>query len=139
DNPRTPVNILLRTGRRMTVTKADYTRHYPKIAADTAAAGVEAIVNVPVVQGDAVIAVISLGLSDEDPAALSRTESTLDTLAPMVGEAIARAQLFEAEQQVAATLQNAMLGHGTTDDERVSVAARYRGAGQDLFVGGDWE
>jgi anti-sigma regulatory factor (Ser/Thr protein kinase) len=31
-----------------------------------------------------------------------------------------------------------MLGQGRTDDERVSVAARYRAASQDLFVGGDW-
>jgi CHASE3 domain sensor protein/anti-sigma regulatory factor (Ser/Thr protein kinase) len=138
DNPNTPVSMLVKTRKRMTVTKADYTKHYPKIADATAAAGVEAILYVPVLQAGDVIAVISLGLPDGRPAAVAYAEATLDTLAPIVGEAIARAQLFEGEQQIAATLQNAMLGQERTDDERVSVAARYRAASQDLFVGGDW-
>ena len=49
-----------------------------------------------------------------------------------------RERLYQIEHRLATTLQQAMLGNGRIDDERIAVCARYQPAIEELAVGGDW-
>jgi serine/threonine-protein kinase RsbW len=132
-----PLRIVLRTRRTLRVTRADYTRHYPDIADATAALGVEAIAYVPVFYDGKVSAVVSVGLSSRG-ADDGVAQAALEALGPIIGEALERARLFEANQSVALALQRALLEHVPLADDRVTVTARYRPASEDALVGGDW-
>ena len=47
-------------------------------------------------------------------------------------------RLYRLEHEMAESLQRAMLGSSTLNDDRLEVAARYRPAIDQLSVGGDW-
>jgi PAS domain S-box-containing protein len=133
-----PMRIVLRTRQTLTVTKDDFARHYPGIVDTTAALGVDAIVYAPVFHAGAVSAVMTIGLGEDEREFVDTARAVLEALGPIVGQALERARLFEANQSVAVTLQRALLEHVPLDDDRVAVAARYLPAAEDTLVGGDW-
>jgi PAS domain S-box-containing protein len=49
-----------------------------------------------------------------------------------------RERLYQLEHQLAVTLQEALLGNDSVDDDRVDACTRYIPAGNQLSVGGDW-
>ncbi|MFP5073118.1 SpoIIE family protein phosphatase [Pseudonocardia nantongensis] len=60
------------------------------------------------------------------------------TLANQCAQAIMRAQLHQAEHEVAVTLQRSLLPQKLPELERLSLATRYRPGTQGTEAGGDW-
>jgi serine/threonine-protein kinase RsbW len=67
-----------------------------------------------------------------------RERSALRAIVGLGAQALERAQLYELEHAVAATLQKSLLPGSLPADPRVSVATRYRPGTEELDVGGDW-
>ncbi|MFP5022673.1 SpoIIE family protein phosphatase [Pseudonocardia phyllosphaerae] len=60
------------------------------------------------------------------------------TLANQCAQAIVRAQLHQAEHEVAVTLQRSLLPQKLPELDRLSIATRYRPGTQGTEAGGDW-
>jgi len=67
-----------------------------------------------------------------------RERSALRAIVTLGAQALERAQLYELEHAVAATLQKSLLPGSLPEDPRVSIATRYRPGTEELDVGGDW-
>ena len=83
------------------------------------------------------IGVVSLQLPPRRAIA-ARERSALRAIVALGAQALERAQLYELEHAVAATLQKSLLPGSLPADPRVSVATRYRPGTEELDVGGDW-
>ena len=94
-------------------------------------------VHVPVVGSDTVVAVLSAWFA-ERPATAADDEVALQGLAAMAGPAFERADRFEREHSIAATLQHALLPDAFTPVPHLLVDARYLPGLQGVEVGGDW-
>ena len=83
------------------------------------------------------IGVVSLQLAPRRTIG-ERERSALRAIVALGAQALERAQLYEQEHAVAATLQKSLLPGSLPADPRVSIAARYRPGTEELDVGGDW-
>jgi len=83
------------------------------------------------------IGVVSLQLAPRRTIG-ERERSALRAIVALGAQALERAQLYEREHAVAATLQKSLLPGSLPEDPRVSVATRYRPGTEELDVGGDW-
>ncbi|SDM99181.1 SpoIIE family protein phosphatase [Streptomyces wuyuanensis] len=64
--------------------------------------------------------------------------ATLTSLAGLIAQALDRARLYDTTQQLAHTLQTALLPHSLPAVPGLDVAARYLPAGQGVEIGGDF-
>ncbi|MDP9300865.1 MAG: GAF domain-containing protein [Actinomycetota bacterium] len=83
------------------------------------------------------IGVVSLQLAPRGTIG-ERERSALRAIVALGAQALERAQLYELEHAVAATLQKSLLPGSLPADPRVSIATRYRPGTEELDVGGDW-
>jgi PAS domain S-box-containing protein len=67
-----------------------------------------------------------------------RRKSDVRSVVGLAAQSLERAQLYEMERTVAATLQESLLPAVHPEDARINVATRYRPGTQELDVGGDW-
>ena len=73
-----------------------------------------------------------------EPAYTAEQRSFVQTLASQCAQAIVRAQLHQAEHEVAVTLQRSLLPQSLPELDRMSLATRYRPGTQGTEAGGDW-
>ncbi|MEJ8281109.1 SpoIIE family protein phosphatase [Pseudonocardia spirodelae] len=92
---------------------------------------------VPLMVAARPIGVIGLRFPRE-PVFSAEQRSFVLTLANQCAQAIVRAQLHQAEHEVAVTLQRSLLPQRLPDIERLSLATRYRPGTQGTEAGGDW-
>ncbi|MBP2371218.1 SpoIIE family protein phosphatase [Pseudonocardia parietis] len=92
---------------------------------------------VPLLVAARPIGVIGFRFADE-PTFSPEQQSFVRTLANQCAQAIVRAQLHQAEHEVAVTLQRSLLPQKLPDIERLSLATRYRPGTQGTEAGGDW-
>lgn len=92
---------------------------------------------VPLMVAARPIGVIGLRFETE-PVFTPEQRSFVLTLANQCAQAIVRAQLHQAEHEVAVTLQRSLLPQRLPDIERLSLATRYRPGTQGTEAGGDW-
>ncbi|WP_075299181.1 MULTISPECIES: SpoIIE family protein phosphatase [unclassified Pseudonocardia] len=92
---------------------------------------------VPLMVAGRPIGVIGLRFPSE-PSFSPEQQSFVRTLANQCAQAIMRAQLHQAEHEVAVTLQRSLLPQRLPDIERLSLATRYRPGTQGTEAGGDW-
>jgi len=83
------------------------------------------------------IGVVSLQLAPRRTTG-ERERSAVRAIVALGAQALERAQLYELEHAVAATLQKSLLPGSLPADPRVSIATRYRPGTEELDVGGDW-
>ena len=67
-----------------------------------------------------------------------RQRSSMRAVAALAAQSLERAQLYELERSVAATLQESLLPRSLPSERRVMVATRYRPGTRELDIGGDW-
>ena len=80
-----------------------------------------------------------LGLSDPARSPYDDGDSAfLHDLARQVSVTLASARVREAEHDIAVRLQRALLPETIAQPDRLTIAARYRAAHEQLEVGGDW-
>ena len=75
---------------------------------------------------------------DVEPTFSAEQRSFVLTLANQCAQAIVRAQLHQAEHEVAVTLQRSLLPQKLPELDRLSLATRYRPGTQGTEAGGDW-
>ncbi|MFF4744820.1 SpoIIE family protein phosphatase [Streptomyces sp. NPDC001268] len=81
----------------------------------------------------------SLVLSYDQPRSFPPAErATLTSLAGLIAQALDRARLYDSTQQLAHTLQTALLPHSLPSVPGLDVAARYLPAGHGVEIGGDF-
>ncbi|MDQ4118682.1 MAG: SpoIIE family protein phosphatase, partial [Actinomycetota bacterium] len=73
-----------------------------------------------------------------EPAFTAEQRSFVLTLANQCAQSIVRAQLHQAEHEVAETLQRSLLPQKLPELDRMSLATRYRPGTQGTEAGGDW-
>ncbi|MEU6700231.1 SpoIIE family protein phosphatase [Pseudonocardia sp. NPDC046786] len=74
----------------------------------------------------------------QEPTFTPEMQSFVRTMANQCAQAIVRAQLHQAEHEVAVTLQRSLLPQKLPDIDRLSLATRYRPGTQGTEAGGDW-
>jgi PAS domain S-box-containing protein len=119
------------------VERAEFIARYPGLADYIRQLGFHTTVHVPLVSGDAVFGVLFLAFDRERPLCPAEM-SLLQTVAPIIAQALDRARLFELQRSVATTLQRALLTDQPVAPDSIAVAARYVPAVAELAVGGDW-
>ena len=75
---------------------------------------------------------------DSEPAFTAEQRSFVLTLVNQCAQSIVRAQLHQAEHEVAETLQRSLLPQKLPELDRMSLATRYRPGTQGTEAGGDW-
>ncbi|ANY06296.1 SpoIIE family protein phosphatase [Pseudonocardia sp. HH130630-07] len=103
----------------------------------TGSAGHPVHTAVPLMVAARPIGVIGLRFPHE-PSFGPEQQSFIRTLANQCAQAIVRAQLHQAEHEVAVTLQRSLLPQRLPEIERLSLATRYRPGTQGTEAGGDW-
>ncbi|MDN5918148.1 MAG: SpoIIE family protein phosphatase [Pseudonocardia sp.] len=73
-----------------------------------------------------------------EPTYTTEQRSFVQTLTNQCAQAIVRAQLHQAEHEVAVTLQRSLLPQSLPELDRMSLATRYRPGTQGTEAGGDW-
>ena len=134
-----PSSVAVRTGRPYFLeSRAAYGAEFPHLLGALEQARLGAAAYLPLVTGGdpalgTMVVAWSVGhIMDADERALMRT------VAGYVGQALARALLFEARRDAARTLQRALLPTDLPRDVGLDLAAHYQPAGGDIDVGGDW-
>ena len=138
--PWTPVHEVLESGRPVVVPDVRAMREqFPEVAHATAHLPLGALVSVALPhQRTDFSAVLSVTLRGSDTNVLRLAVQAVQETAPIIGQALERARLFEFQSRVAADLQHALLPRRVQYDDRLDVAARYIPAIEALEVGGDW-
>jgi anti-sigma regulatory factor (Ser/Thr protein kinase) len=95
-------------------------------------------VAVPLVAGDTVIGAVGLHFGDPAPAFTPDERATILTLSGQCGQALDRARLYQAEHNIAQTLQRSLLPHRLPEFDRLALATRYLPGEADVAAGGDW-
>ncbi|BBC30104.1 hypothetical protein SGFS_013980 [Streptomyces graminofaciens] len=117
--------------------KADFLRRYPTESPLSELSPKEAWSFMPLVASGQVVGVCVVSFSEPHP--FSDEERTLLTaVSGLVGQALERARLYDAEHARAQELQRGLLPRTLPRLPAVSAAARYLPAGRDTQVGGDW-
>ena len=135
---RVPVTDVTR--RRVAMfheTRAELLAAYPQLAEVVDVIGNTAFANLPLIAAGRVIGVLAVAWPDERPISPA-DRGFLGTVANQCAQAIERAQLFDHERTVAATLQRAILPQELPAFSTLSFAGRYLPAEEGLDVGGDW-
>jgi PAS domain S-box-containing protein len=121
----------------MLIEQDEFIERYPGLGDYIRELGYHTTLHVPLVSGDAAFGVLFLAFDRRRP--LCPAEMTLlQTVAPIIAQALDRARLFEVQRSVATTLQRAMLTDQPVAPGNIAVAARYVPAVAELAVGGDW-
>jgi PAS domain S-box-containing protein len=143
DDPDSPANVL-RTGRPVLIGAFDEAAARAWAGGDedaTAAlraSGTRSAMVVPMSAGDRVIGVVTLGTS-HSARRLGEAELALaDELGRRAGIAVENARLHAARSQIATTLQRSLLPPRLPLVPGVTIAARFRAAGETSDVGGDF-
>jgi serine phosphatase RsbU (regulator of sigma subunit)/PAS domain-containing protein len=110
----------------------------PERAATLVASGTRSAMVVPMTAGDRVIGLITLGTS-RSARRLGDEEVVLaEELGRRAGIAVENARLHEARSHIATTLQRSLLPPRLPTVPGLTVAARFRAAGETSDVGGDF-
>ena len=144
DDPGSPAHVL-RTGRGVRHRRLRRCRGAAPGPAATSeraavlrASGTRSAMVVPMVAGDRAIGVVTLGTS-HSARRLGEAELALaDELARRAGIAVENARLHAARSQIATTLQRSLLPPRLPVVPGVTIAARFRAAGETSEVGGDF-
>ena len=116
---------------------AQILERYPDLAAHVEASGDEVWVSLPLVVSRTPLGVLFFGA--RQPRRFDVDDRTfVQAVAEQCGQALERAQLFEREHVIAATLQRSMLPQHLPQVPGVALAARYLAGNPGLEVGGDW-
>jgi PAS domain S-box-containing protein len=143
DDPASPAHVL-RTGRPVLVGDFDdaaaraWAGGDAERAAALRASGTRSAMVVPMPAGDRVIGVVTLGTS-HSARRLGEAELALASeLGRRAGIAVENARLHAARSQIATTLQRSLLPPRLPVVPGVTIAARFRAAGETSDVGGDF-
>ena len=143
DDPGSPAHVLL-TGVPVLIADFDEAaaRAWAGGDAERTAAlldvGTRSAMVVPIAAGDRVIGIVTLGTS-HSARRLGEAELALaDELGRRAGIAVENARLHDARSQIATTLQRSLLPPRLPVVPGVTIAARFRAAGETSDVGGDF-
>lgn len=131
----TPLGHAVVSGRPVLLgSTAEIRRHFPLGADDAERAGLESLVAMPVPGTRAAV-----GFAWPHPMEFDDVvRQVLATVASLVGEALARADLYERDRRIAEALQRDMLPQSLPRPEGVDLAAWYEAGTAGMQVGGDW-
>ncbi|MEO8693764.1 MAG: SpoIIE family protein phosphatase [Acidimicrobiales bacterium] len=133
----TPFGDAVRTGRSMVFRDAaQIAAEYPNVILDSVRAA-KALVCNPLAVRQQVIGAIAFGYADVqvfDDAQLH----WLDQITAMVAGALERARLYDAQEQVALTLQRDLLPGALPTSATYELSAAYRPGVALSLIGGDW-
>ena len=116
---------------------ADYLAQFPEIWEDTQAAGIEATCSLPLCRSDgSSIGALGFAWSTPPPFDL-KLDQALRAVSDLVAEIIERAEVYDAEHQLIASLHARLLS-ALPEVDGIATAARYQAAGQNDAIGGDW-
>ena len=129
----------MRTGRAVVLqSAAEYEARYADGTDVLRRSGAETIACLPLRAADGRI-MGAVSAAARTPGWLDEPRHQLLTaFVEQCGLALERARLFEAEHEVAVTLQRSLLPRSLPTRDALELAALYRPAGQGLNVGGDW-
>ncbi|WP_329568091.1 ATP-binding SpoIIE family protein phosphatase [Streptomyces sp. NBC_01361] len=114
-----------------------YLSLYPQMIGRLTASRKQAWIFLPLIASGESIG--SCVITFDEPYRPSRDERTLLTaLSGLIGQALARARLYDAEHARAQELQRSLLPRALPDVTAVTAAARYVPASTGTEVGGDW-
>ena len=134
----TPVTHAAASGRDVTLgSLEELSARYPRAISGHAEAGTRSLLAVPVRIGERTCGAIALGFA-ADREVDDEVTSVARTLAELTGQALERAELFEAEREAAHELQHALLPRIALDLPGVHAGVSYRPAQSGHDVGGDW-
>ena len=143
DDPGSPAHVL-RTGVPVLIGDFDeaaaraWAGGDEERASALLAVGTRSAMVVPISAGDRVIGIVTLGTS-HSARRLGEAELALaDELGRRAGIAVENARLHDARSQIATTLQRSLLPPRLPVVPGVTIAARFRAAGETSDVGGDF-
>ena len=143
DDPDSPAHVL-RTGRAVLIGDFDdaaahaWARGDGERAAALRATGTRSTMVVPITAGDRVLGIVTLGTS-HTARRLGETDLALaEELGRRAGVAVENARLHAARSQIATTLQRSLLPPRLPVVPGLTIAARFRAAGETNVVGGDF-
>ena len=117
--------------------QADYLAQFPEIWEDTQAAGIQATCSLPLCRSDgSPIGALGFAWSTPPPFDL-KLDQALRAVGDLVAEIIERAEVYDAEHQLIATLHARLLS-ALPEVDGIATAARYQAAGRSDAIGGDW-
>jgi PAS domain S-box-containing protein len=119
------------------VEQEEFARRYPGLADVIRRLGMHTTVQIPLIKGSSVVGIVFLAFDHERPLAPDELDF-LNTIGPIIAQALDRARLFRFQKSVASTLQRSMLSPQPATPVDLNVAARYVPAVAELSVGGDW-
>ena len=116
---------------------ADYLAQFPEVWEDTQAVGIEATCSLPLCRSDgSSIGALGFAWSTPPPFDL-KLDQALRAVSDLVAEIIERAEVYDAEHQLIASLHARLLS-ALPEVDGIATAARYQAAGQNDAIGGDW-
>jgi DNA-binding response OmpR family regulator/anti-sigma regulatory factor (Ser/Thr protein kinase) len=95
-------------------------------------------VAVPLMSADTAIGALGLRFADPGPAFTPDERAMILTLSGQCGQALDRARLYQAEHNIAQTLQRSLLPRELPEFDRLALATRYLPGAPDVAAGGDW-
>ena len=119
------------------VDQDEFAARYPGLGDAIRRLGMHTTMQIPLVKGEAVVGIVFLAFDHRRPLHADERDF-LNTVGPIIAQALDRARLFEFQRSVASTLQRAMLSAQPAAAVGLNVAARYVPAVAELSVGGDW-
>ncbi|MFV2019679.1 SpoIIE family protein phosphatase [Micromonospora sp. LOL_023] len=135
---RLPIVDAVRTAQPIRLpTVGAITARYPALAQVHSHIATRSLLVVPIRVGDRCLGALAFGF-DHDNAITPEVASIAQTLAELAGQAVERAELYEAEHAAAHQLQSALLPEISADLPGVTAAVCYRPAERGRDVGGDW-
>jgi serine phosphatase RsbU (regulator of sigma subunit)/integral membrane sensor domain MASE1/anti-sigma regulatory factor (Ser/Thr protein kinase) len=139
DEPgRVPTADAARTGLPVVLSSAaEMSARYPDVLSTYAETGTRSLLTMPIRVGERCLGALAFGFRTDD-AVTPEVTSVAQTLAKLAGQALERAELYEAEHEAAHQLQRSLLPHISPDLPGVEAAVCYRPAERGHDVGGDW-
>jgi serine phosphatase RsbU (regulator of sigma subunit) len=133
-----PITTAIRDQRIIVLNgAADYLAQFPEIWEDTHAAGIEATCSLPLCRSDgSPIGALGFAWSRPPPFDL-KLDQALQAVGDLVAEILERAEVYEAEHQLIASLHARLLS-ALPEVDGIATAARYQAAGRSDAIGGDW-
>src|SRR5215213_3458382 len=117
--------------------QADYLAHFPEIWNDTQAVGIEATCSVPLCRSDgSPLGALGFGWLTSPEFDL-KLDKALGAVGDLVAEILERAEVYDAEHQLVASLHARLLS-ALPDVDGIATAVRYKAAGHSDAIGGDW-
>jgi serine phosphatase RsbU (regulator of sigma subunit) len=117
--------------------QTDYLDQFPEIWEDTEAAGIRATCSLPLCRSDgSPIGALGFAWSTSPPFDL-KLDKALRAVGHLVAEIVERAEIYDAEHQLVASLHERLLSP-LPEVVGIATAARYLAAGQSDAIGGDW-